>query len=202
MKNLLFFATLSLIALLCLPAVFAGDEKPISKPGVLGNEIIYTTKRLASYDTIIIRDFDISNPELTNINAEEKATIDPIKGSIPKVISSHFVSKMIGMKKFKNVLSNEDTPDNAVILEGKINKLNGGHGAAKYFLGIFTPEGAKTNITVTGRLIDAKTGKELAIFSDVKSGRKGTDLGNIIEVLLDQAGDLGESLAKFVRKLY
>lgn len=178
------------------------EDKPLSKPDVLGEETIYTSKRLASYDTIIIRDFDISKPELENIDDEEKKDLEPIKDTLPKVISSHFVNEMKKEKKFKNVLNNSDKKSNAVILEGKITKLSGGHGAAKFFLGWMAPEGAKTRIEVTGRLVDAQTGKELAVFSDVKSGATGAAMGYLKEVLINLAGDLGENLAEFVGKLY
>lgn len=198
------------ILLLCAVVLFllptsllcAADEKPIPKPDVLGEETIYTTKNLSSYDTVIIKDFDISKPELENIDDDEKAELEPVMGSIPKVMSAHFVTEMKKMKKFKNVLSNSDKTANAVILEGKITKLSGGHGAAKFFLGFMAPQSAKTHLEVTGRLIDAKTGKELATFSDVKAGATGAAMGYIKEVLINLAGDLGENLAEFVGKMY
>jgi hypothetical protein len=202
MQRLFSFVTLFVMTLLCVSLVVAEDEKPINKPDVLGEETIYTTKRLASYDTVIIRDFDISNPQLENIDNDEKAELEPVMGSIPKVMSSHFVTEMKKMKKFKNVLANSDGKDTAVILEGKITKLSGGHGAAKFFLGWMAPQSAKTHIEVTGRLIDAKTGKELAVFSDVKAGATGAAMGYIKEVLINLSGDLGENLAEFVEKMY
>lgn len=187
--------------LMSFPLAFA-EDKPISKPDVLGEETIYTTQRLSAYSTVIIKDFDVSNPELENIDEEEKKDIEPIRESLPKIISANFVSELKSKNKFKNVLSNSDKKENAVILEGKITKLSGGHGAAKFFLGWMAPQSAKTRIEVTGRLIDAKTGKELAVFSDVKAGATGAAMGWIKEVLVNLAGDEGRDIAEFVEKLY
>lgn len=183
------------------PFAFA-EQKPLDKPGVLGEETIYTSQRLSAYSTIIIKDFDVSKAEFENINDEEKRDLEPILGSLPKIISSNFVNELKSKNRFKNVLSNSNKKENAVILEGKITKLSGGHGGAKFFLGWMAPQSAKTHIATSGRLIDAKTGKELAIFSDVKAGATGGAMGFIKEVLVNLAGDEGRDIAEFVGNLY
>ena len=177
-------------------------EQTVAKPDVFGEETIYTTQRLAAYSTVIIKDFDISSAELENMDADEKKDLEPVKETIPKVLSSNFVNEMKSKNKFRNVLNNSDLKENAVIIEGKITKLSGGHGAAKLFLGWMAPQSAKTRIELTGRIIDAKTGKELAVFSDVKAGATGAAMGFIKEVLINLAGDEGRELADFVGKLY
>lgn len=180
----------------------SAEDTPLAKPDVLGEETIYTSKHLASYDTIIIKDFDISKPELDNIDDDEKKDIEPIMATIPKIMSSYFVNELKSQKKFINVESNSDKKKNAVILEGKVTKLSGGHGAAKFFLGWMTPQSLRTHIGVSGRLIDAQTGKELAVFNDVKSGLTGAGMGYIKEILVNLSGDLGRDMAEFVGKLY
>ncbi|KAF0220761.1 MAG: hypothetical protein FD174_1085 [Geobacteraceae bacterium] len=202
MKKPFLVFTLSLLAMLtCVPYAPAKDE-PLSKPDVLGEETIYTTQRLSRYDTIIIKDFDISQPELDNIDDEEKKDIEPVQATLPKIISSSFVNEINRLKIFKSVEHNTSKKGNAVIVEGKVTKLSGGHGAAKFFLGWMTPQSLRTHIAVSGRLIDAESGKELAVFNDVKSGLTGAGMGYLKEILVNLSGDLGKDLAEFVEKLH
>lgn len=202
MKKSLVVFMLLCFALLTGATYSAATDEPLSKPEVLGEETIYTTQHLSRYDTVIIKDFDISNPELDNIDEEEKNDIEPITASIPKIISSSFVTEMKSKKKFKHVENNAGKKGKAVILEGKVTKLSGGHGAAKFFLGFMTPQSLRTHIAVSGRLIDAESGKELAVFNDVKSGVTGAGMGYLKEILVNLSGDLGRDLAEFVEKLY
>ncbi|ABQ26246.1 DUF4410 domain-containing protein [Geotalea uraniireducens] len=202
MKRLLLVVSFIVMAAHVSVSSASAEDTPLSKPDVLGEETIYTSKHLASYDTIIIKDFDISKPELDNIDDDEKKDIEPIMSTIPKIMSSYFVNELKSQKKFINVENNSDKKKNAVILEGKVTKLSGGHGAAKFFLGWMTPQSLRTHIEVSGRLIDAQTGKELAVFSDVKSGLTGAGMGYIKEILVNLSGDLGRDMAEFVGKLY
>lgn len=202
MKRLLPILMLLAVTSLAGTSFALPKEKPIDKPDVLGEETIYTTERLSQYDTIIIKDFDISQPELDKIDDDEKKDIEPVRETLPKIISSSFVQEMKSLKKFKNVENNTGKKGKTVILEGKVTKLSGGHGAAKFFLGWMTPQSLRTHIAVSGHLIDAESGKELAAFSDVKSGLTGAGMGYLKEILVNLSGDLGKDLADFVEKLY
>ena len=202
MKKLLVATAFCAVSLLAAASLVSAADNPLAKPDVLGEETIYTTKPLSGYDTVIIKDFDISHPELDNIDDDEKQDIEPVTATLPKIMSASFVKELKSKKKFKLVVSNSNTKTNAVILEGKVTKLSGGHGAAKFFLGWMTPQSLRTHIEVSGRLIDAQTGKELAVFSDVKSGLTGAGMGYVKEIFVNLSGDLGRDLAEFVEKLY
>jgi hypothetical protein len=180
----------------------ADDDKTLAKPDVLGEENILTTKHLAAYDTVIIKDFDIKSIEYEKIDDDEKKDVEPVVDTLPKIISSSFVHELKGMKKFKSVESNTSKKGKTLMLEGKITRLSGGHGAAKFFLGIMTPQSLRTHIAISGRLIDVETGKDVATFNDVKSGVTGAGMGFLKEVFVNLSGDLGRDLAEFVVKLY
>ena len=178
------------------------DEAMLDKPGVLGEENILTSKRLAAYDTVVIKDFDIKSIEFEDIDADEKQDVEPGIETLPKIMTSAFLSELKGMKKFKNVVAGSSKKGKTLILEGKITKLSGGHGAAKFFLGWMTPQSLRTHIEISGHLVDAATGKDVATFNDVKSGVTGAGLGFLKEVFVNLSGDLGRDLAEFVAKLY
>ncbi|MBT1071487.1 DUF4410 domain-containing protein [Pelotalea chapellei] len=183
-------------------AGFAGDAT-LPKPDVLGEENVLLTEKLsANYDTFIVRDFTTEGAEIANMNDEEKAKLNEVKPEIIKALTESAVKYVKKETGFKNVVSNTAPKGKAVILEGKFTKFNAGHGAAKFFLGWMAPEGTKTNISVKGRLIDAKTGKELATFSDTRSGGEGSTMGFVGYVFKVQAKDEGEEIANFVKKLY
>lgn len=180
----------------------AGDGT-LSKPGVLGEENIFLTERLsAKYDSIIIRDFVIDGAEIVSMDKDEQAKLKEIKPDIVKTLSESIVRKVKSDTRFARVSTKGASSGRTVILEGKFTKFNAGQGAAKIFLGWMAPESAKTNISVSGRLIDARSGKELATFSDTRSGHEGTALGFVGLVFKIQAKDEGEEIAKFIEKLY
>lgn len=199
--KLTFKIILSIAFMLCSSlALFAADN--LEKPNVLGEENILTSQRLSLYKTIIIKDFSVKDTAYENIDDDEKKEVDTIKDTLPKIISAKAANKIKESKTYKNILINSGIKTGAVILEGKITKLSGGNGAAKFFLGWMAPQSAKTHIEISGKLIDASTGKVLAEFSDVKAGATGATMGFVKEVLVNLAGDEGEELADFVIKLF
>jgi len=180
----------------------AGD-KPLSKPDVFDEESVFTTERLsAHYDTIIVKDFSTEGAEIVNMDDDEKAKLAEIKKEIVKTMTENIVKYLKKDTQFKVVSGNPAASGKAVVLEGKFTRFNAGQGAAKFFLGLMAPKGAKTNITVSGRLVDAKTGKELATFTDTRSGGEGSTMGFVGYVFKAQAKDEGEEIANFVTKLY
>jgi hypothetical protein len=182
--------------------VHAGD-KTLSKPDVLGEEKIFLTEKLSkSYDTFIVKDFTTDGAEIVNMDKDEQEKLKEVKPEIVSNLTENIVKYVKKKADFATVSSNVAPTGKAVILEGKFTRFNAGQGAAKVFLGMFAPESSKTNISVSGRLLDANTGKELATFSDTRSGNEGTSVGFVGIVYKIQAKDEGEEIAKFIKKLY
>lgn len=180
----------------------AGD-KTLSKPDVLGEEKVFLTDTLSkSYDTFIVRDFKTEGAEIVNMDKDEQDKLREVKPEIINTLTENIVKYVKDNTGFAKVSSNVVPTGKAVILEGKFTKFNAGHGAAKVFLGWFAPESSKTNISVSGRLLDAKSGKELATFSDTRSGNEGGSVGFVGLIFKIQAKDEGEEIAKFIKKLY
>ncbi len=179
----------------------AGDSA-LSKPGVLGEENVFLTEKLsAKYDTFIVKDFPTSGAEIANMDKDEQARLKEVKPEITRALTESLVEQLKDRTKAR-VTTGKGTSGRAVIVEGKFTKFNAGHGAAKVFLGWMAPEGSKTNVSVTGKLIDAKTRKVLATFSDTRSGHEGSTIGFVGLVFKIQAKDEGEEIAKFIEKLY
>lgn len=178
-------------------------ESTLPKPGVLGEETVFLTEKLsARYDGIIVRDFAVEGAEIVNMDKDEQAKLREVKPEIVKTLTESIVKALKGETRFARVSSKGGAAAKTVILEGKFTRFNAGHGAAKVFLGWMAPESAKTNISVSGRLIDARSGKELATFSDTRSGHEGGAIGFVGLVFKIQAKDQGEEIAKFIGKLY
>ncbi len=178
-------------------------EGTLPKPDVLGEETVLLTEKLsARYDGIIVRDFSVEGAEIVNMDKDEQARLKEVKPEIVRILTESIVKTLKSETRFARVSAKGGASAKTVILEGKFTRFNAGHGAAKVFLGWFAPEGAKTNISVSGRLIDARSGKELATFSDTRSGHEGTAIGFVGEVFKIQAKDQGEEIAKFIGKLY
>jgi hypothetical protein len=197
-----FLAFIAIMATaLAIPAL-AGD-KTLGKPGVLNDEEILLSEKLsAQYDTFIVKDFPTDGAELENINADEKKELAEYRPSIVKNFTESVVKSVKKRTGFKTVMSNSGAKGKAVILEGKFVKFNAGQGAAKIWLGMFAPSSAKTNITIEGKLKDAKTGKVLATFKNTRSGSEGGNIGFMGKIFEIQAKDAGDEVAEFIEKLY
>ncbi len=199
MKRIVFFA---LLVMGWATLAWAG-EGTLPKPDVLGNEEVFLTERLSSgYDGIIVRDFSTAGAEVVNMDKDEQVRLNQVKADIVRILSESIVKTLKSETRFARVSTKGNAGPRTLVLEGKFTRFNAGHGAAKVFLGWMAPESAKTNISVSGRLIDARSGKELATFSDTRSGHEGTAIGFVGEVFKIQAKDQGEEIAKFIGKLY
>jgi len=199
MKVLGMMATLlSLTIVLAMP-VWA-EEKPLDKPDVLTEETVYTSRKLGGYDTIIIRDFKTDGAEYTNIDEEEKPKVEAMKPLLTKTLSESLEMELKTRKLFKHIQRNGQATGKAVILEGNFSEFNAGNRAVRFWVGFGA---GKTYLKVRGRLLDAQSGKELAVFEDRETGYKGSMTMEGFDGLFPhQAKSLGENIAKFIEKLY
>jgi curli biogenesis system outer membrane secretion channel CsgG len=193
---------LLVLAVLLFPAISAiADEKPLPKPEALSEEEIMTSKRLSTYDTIIINDFKTEGAEYTNVNEEEKPKVDKLKPLLVKILAESLENELKNRKLFKSILRNAEAKGNAVVLEGSFTEFNAGNRGARFWAGIFGA--GKTYLKIKGRLVDATSGKVLAVFEDRETGYKGTMTLEDFEGLFPhQAKSIGENLAIFIEKLY
>lgn len=178
----------------------AADEEPLAKPDVLSEETVFTSKRLSVYDTIVIRDLQTDGAELTNIDSEEMTKFEPMKPMLVRNLTDSLEMELKLRKLFKTILKNEAPKGKAVILEGAFTEFNAGNRAVRFWVGFGA---GKTYLKVKGRLIDAETGKELAVFEDRETGYKGSmTLESFDGLFPHQAKSLGENIANFIQKLY
>lgn len=198
----------TLLALLVTATLFAcpllaADALP--KPGNFDEEEILITERLGSkYSAIVVKDFSTKGAEIVNIDDEEKQLLQAAEKDIVRALTDSTVKHLKEYGIFKKVEANGSTKANALILRGKITRFNGGVGAAKWFLGVMAPKGAKTNISIDAELVDATTGAVLVKIKDVRSGGEGTTLGssNMTKAFVVQAEDEGEELAEFIKEIF
>lgn len=193
--------SLALVLVLVAAAslVYAG-ETPLPKPGILNEESVATSQRLSTYDTLVIRDFSMEGVVYENIDEEERPKVEALKPLIVKNLSLSIEAEMKKRKLFKNVAVNGDAVGNVVILEGKFSELNGGSRALRFWVGFGA---GKTYIKARGRLVDARTGKELASFDDRETGYKGVaSMESFEDLFPHQAQSLGEHVGEFIEKLY
>jgi Domain of unknown function (DUF4410) len=191
---------LNVLFLFAVTSIGFSAEQPLAKPGVLNEEAVTTTQRLAKYDTIIIKDFSTKDVVYDRIDDEEKPKVEAIKPLIVKNLTLSIEAEMKKRKLFKNVIVNGDAKGNAVILEGKFIEFNGGSRALRFWVGMGA---GKTYLKAKGRLIDAETGKELAVFEDQETGYKGVaSMENFESLFPHQAMSLGEHVSEFIEKLY
>lgn len=191
---------LNVLFLFTVTSVGFSAEQPLAKPGVLNEETVTTSQRLAKYDTLIIKDFSIKDVVYDRIDDEEKPKVEAIKPLIVKNLTLSIEAEMKKRKLFKNVIVNGDVKEKAVILEGQFIEFNGGSRALRFWVGMGA---GKTYLKAKGRLIDAETGKELAAFEDQETGYKGVaSLESFESLFPHQAMSLGEHVGEFIEKLY
>lgn len=203
MQRLLIVLALFYSLVLSSTAVLAADTLP--KPGRFDEEEILTSQRLGQkYTAIIVKDYSTKGAEIANIDDEENKLLQGAQKDIVKTLTASTVQHLKQLNLFKRVEVNSGARANALILQGKITKFNGGVGAAKWFLGFAAPKSTKTNISIDAELVDATTGAVLVKIKDVRSGGEGNTLGssNMTRAFMVQAQDEGEELAEFIKEIY
>ena len=203
MKRMLARLTLVVTLTLFSTSLFAAE--PLAKPGKFDEETILISERLGTkYDTIIVKSFSSKGAEIVNMDDEEKKLLQDAEKDIVKALTDSTVKHLKEYGIFKKVEANSSTKPNALILRGKFTRFNGGVGAAKWFLGVMAPKGAKTNISIDAELVDATTGAVLVSIKDVRSGGEGTAMGssNMTKAFVIQAEDEGEELAEFIKEIF
>lgn len=190
----------ALLTLAIAPAAsVAADTLP--KPEALSEETIYLTEKLSkNYDTIIIKEFSTDGAEYTRVDDEEKAKIDTMTPMLLSNIALSLEGELKGKKLFKNIVKNGEPKGKAVILEGKITEFNAGSRALKFWVGFGA---GKAYLKFKGRLVDAATGKELAVFEDRETGYRGAvGMESYEDLFPHQAKSIGQNLSIFLEKLY
>lgn len=173
----------------------------LSKPKIMNDETLILSERLSkNYDTLVIRDFAFDKAEYSNVSTDEKKVIDKISPSLVRTINDNVEAELKVKKVFRKIVKNSDPAGKAVILEGEITEFNAGSKALKMFVGFGA---GKAYLKVKGRLLDAATGKELALFEDQETGYLGSMTTMSYDDLFPiQAKDIGVSISKFIEAIY
>lgn len=127
--------------------------------------------KLSAYKTFIITDFSTKDTIYKLFDEDELNKIKQITSDMVKKITLDLENKLKNTAKFSSVLINDGSSNSkAVKLEGKIDEINGGHGAAKFALSFMAPKSVKAYLSYSGKLIDVDSGKVIGTFSDTNTG--------------------------------
>lgn len=187
---------LPLGVILSASLLLAADET-LPKPKVLNEETIYATKRLSTYDNLIIKDFPIDKAEVSNISDGDMPRYKALKPKLVNMLSDEVVRQLRAKKLFKKVQRNGQTGGKTIIMEGRFTEVNAGSRAAKFWVGYGA---GSSKIAVKGRLLDAATGKELAVFEN--SRHSPMSMEDFDRILTRDTKNLGVDFGKFLEKLY
>lgn len=189
-----------LLAISLAASAYAGEE-PLPKPDVLGEESVSMTKGFSSYDTIIINNLDMEQAEYSRVNDEERAQIEAMKPMLNTIFTSTVESGLKGKKLFKRIKINAKPVGNELIFSASVNEFNAGSKALTFFVGYGS---GKVHVVITGKFIDASTGKELASFKDQEAGGffGSQDLGGFEGKFPAFVGRIATLSTEFAEKLY
>lgn len=188
--------------LLTLASISMAADATLPKPDAVSEETIYLTEKLSkNYDTLVIKEFSTDGVVYDNVNDEEKTVILQMIPELKTSIYKTLINKLQEKKIFKNAsIGNATKNERTVILEGSFSEFNAGNRALKFLIGFGA---GKAYIKFKGRLLDASTGKELAIFEDRETGYLGSmTMSSFDTVFPHQAVGIGENISKFLEALY
>ncbi len=179
---------------------FAGDGA-LSKPDVLEEESVAMTRGFSAYDTIIINNLDMDHAEYSRVDDEEKAKIESMKPMLNTIFTSTVAAELKKRGLFKDIKINVKPKGRELIYTASVNEFNAGSRALTMFIGFGS---GKVNVIMTGKFIDAKTGKELASFKDQESGGffGSQDLGGYEGKFPAFVGRIATLSTDFIEKLY
>lgn len=192
-----FAAVLFFLGIYLINALALAADKPLSKPGVLGEETIYTSKPLSNYKALVIRDFPLDQAVLKNMNDEELSRFQAIKPKLLELLSEEFVKRMQSKKLFDRVGRNGDTGPQTLILEGRFSKIDAGNRALKFWVGFGA---GKSTLTMEGKLTDGATGEVLAVFENDRHAP--FNMADMEKIFDEDTKNLAKDLVEFIEKLY
>ncbi len=192
-----FAAVLFFLGICLLNALALAADKPLPKPGVLGEETIYTSKPLSNYKALIIRDFPLDQAVLKNMNDEELSRFQALKPKLVELLSEEFAKRMQSKKLFDRVGRNGDTGPQTLILEGGVSKIDVGNRALKFWVGFGA---GKSTLTLYGKLIDGATNEVLAVFENDYHDK--FSLAEMERIFDEDTKNFAKDLVEFIEKLY
>jgi len=181
-------------------SLWAAEEVPLAKPDILTEEVVFSSTRLGDYDTIIIKELMMNNAKYERVDDDERVKIDAMKPMLNRIYQESLEMELRSRKLFKNIHKSEQPAGKALILETEMIEFNAGSRAMRFWVGFGA---GKTYLLISGRLVDAQSGKVLATFVDRETGYKGVASMESFDALFPhQAKSLGENIAVFIEKLY
>jgi len=197
---------LSLVAslVLCPGVVSAQAPARVIEEGVLDRiELYSTTLDNPGTAVVAIMAFDAAAADLGTGGKEGKQTrqeeAKTMQGEGPRVLSERFVTELKTGGPFKDVVAlkaGETPPAGALVMTGRFLTLDPGSRAKRYFAGFGA---GKSSVKVAGEIKDA-SGKTLATFEQKRYGAMGMGGGDSLGKLMADARNIGEDLAKFMKK--
>jgi uncharacterized protein (DUF342 family) len=170
----------------------------MSAPGVLDKENVMTDESLSKYKSIGIKIFSTDNIEYNNVNDDEKRQLKNYLKDWQDLLARTMKNELSGDRVTAYIIDpdgkNADKAD--MIIDGEFSQVNMGSAFSRIFWGMGA---GQAGITVKGKLIDAKTGKELATFEhESTSGLQGGDKWQLVGNRVQATGD---KISEFVQKL-
>jgi hypothetical protein len=170
----------------------------MSGPGVLDKENIMTDESLSKYKSIGIKLFSTDNVEYNNVDDEEKRLLKNYLKDWQESLAKTMKNELNGdrVKAFIIDPDGKNAGKADMIIDGEFSQVNMGSTFSRMFWGMGA---GQAGITVKGKLIDAKTGKELATFEhESTSGLQGGDKWSLVGNRVQATGD---KISEFVEKL-
>lgn len=195
-------ATLALVAGLAVAGQAQSPLKTI-EDGVLDRiELFARSIDSPTTITVVMKPFDASIADLGTGNKEGKDTRQQEAQTMtregPRVLAERFVAALTASGPFKEVraLTGDETPGEALVVEGKFVTIDPGSRTKRYFVGFGA---GKSSVKVTGLVKDA-SGRTLATFEQRRVGAMGLGGGDSLGKLMTDSRNIGEDIAKFLAK--
>ncbi|HEY0513759.1 MAG TPA: DUF4410 domain-containing protein [Thermoanaerobaculia bacterium] len=194
----IWFRCALVLCLLTLPGsvAFAKNHPAPTTPGKYTDwdgeidelEIVAPFK-LADYDRIIVEPLDASGATLPEVKDN---TYAPVKHALAKAVEP-FASGLAELSPPDVLVGKLEKPETgALVVRGKVLKMDPGSQAARYWAG-FGAGAAKTE--VTGEVADARTGKVLLRFHQERRSGVGSFGGDYEDLLNRNLWTVGKDLA-------
>lgn len=170
----------------------------IKAPDVLDKEDIKTDESLSKYKSIGIKIFSTEGIDYKNTDDEEKRQLKNYLKDWQGILAKSLKNELNGdtVKAFVIDEDGKNADQADMIIDGNFSEVNMGSAFNRIFWGFGA---GQAGITVKGKLIDAKTGKELATFQhESTSGLQGGDKYQLVEGRVKATAD---KIAEFVQKL-
>lgn len=189
----------------CIGAMQTKAERPIGTVGLKPTQedkdagLVGLARgfNLKDYQTVVVRPFKVTEPELNDEEDKQLAL------EMPLFFQGELVRRLRASSLFTRVVNASETeytpgPEKVLVLDGEISRLDPGSRALRYWVGFGA---GRSKAQTEMRFVDMQSGNSMLVTADRRAAAYGVFGGDSRDHLRESFDDMARDLVKFLTRL-